>query len=264
MKRIFAKWKWLQILEGIVLLLIGVAIATLVWFTGEGQGEPNTSRAIQSSLGYIVAGGVALNGVIAVVFNLVGKPLKLEASFIVGLLLVALGILITILVVDNPSIIANVILITAGVFLIGFAIYLIVYGIRRLQDKDKSKFMPILGFIGAGLLAGAGVVIFIFLQEQIAQQIAITVVGALIAVAGLYALISLLVTTMRLNKAKRLMEEAYGREAPKKGKVEEKEPVKIEESKQILEHHEDASNDDEGKEVEKKDEDDVIDAEIVE
>lgn len=182
MKKVFSEWKWLQVIEGLLLIGVGVLLAVLIW-------QNDAEIAIQSIVGYIIGSYIILNGLLFMVFSLLKKELKINSTLMIGIILIALGVFAIVVVAGVNTLVSETIIIFTAVFAFGLATYLIVHASRALHHNRKKKAKPIISYIVAAILIAAGVLVFIFMNETVAQKATICLVGIVISLSGIFVFV---------------------------------------------------------------------------
>ena len=193
MKKLFLKWKWLPIVLGVLFMVVGLTIAICVWIpqnnTGDSSVPVEVKYKIDEALGYIIASLIMAVGLGTLTLSLFQKPMKLDFTFFISVTLASLSGFIFYLLNKNQSLVTNIVIIQAAIFIFSIALFLIIWGLRKILSRSKKILFPVLAFIAAAILVAAGITILVLMENnRVIQQLAICAVGVAITAIGLYVL----------------------------------------------------------------------------
>jgi|GEM_PF-3763462 len=193
MKKIFEKWKWLQVTIGLAFFIVGIVIACLIWVK-DSDGGTSTSDALHSSIGYILASLILLVGIALLAVNIIQKPMKIQMSFMAAVLFISLGgfLLYFINTLEDKTLFGTLFIILSSVFFLSLALFTIIWGIRKLLSDKKKKLMPVLAFILSAVLIGVGITVAIMIKNEIFQNLGVCLAGLGIAAIGTYLIVELI------------------------------------------------------------------------
>ena len=254
-------YKWIKILQAIILIVLGILFVVMAIFSGNG-GDISLMLSISAGIVAVVYG----------VMNILSGYLLYRQPFnhdvLIGELAVTTGIVFFI----KHEILNEILSYFVIVYFFVFAVMLILFGVDCCVNRKTIKHgvtKGVFAFIGAALLAaGAGVYTYFYLNKRTeVERYMLMIVGGLLVLAGLFALINTLVKAhntkvvmkqKQIEREKQAKASAASEKENKEVKVIDisdlrKNSAEIPESDKIVVEEDDKDDEDTKKEEEKQD-----------
>lgn len=171
MQTLFKKYRWLQLVLGILLVAAGTIVIVLDFVN---------FSSITTTLSIVLAVVFFLLGGLLLVSGLVGRLNNVfDLTYIIGSALIAIGVVL----LTDLNLISTIIITLMAVLLITFGVAIIVKAIVLLAQKYNKVGLIVAYFILGAALLTLGILAFIFKSEVL--QIAFAVAGVAIVVLGI-------------------------------------------------------------------------------
>ncbi len=189
MKSLFNRWKWFQIVEGVILLALGLILAICCWMSGFDQ-----------ALGYIVATVILLDAILFIALPLIPKKLEFDMSIVVGGALAAIAVFLFM----EPTFLKQFLPVLVGTVLVAVSVYFLTKAVKDILDHLRPVTIAF-DFAAWALSLALGITFLVFGIQGTASDITnilLTIVGAALALVGLMIIISTIVIVARARKAR--------------------------------------------------------------
>lgn len=172
-----SKYKWGELVEGIVTLIIGVLV---IVFAIVNQG------IIGEVVSYVLAAALFLFGLITIIIGLTSHTKELfTSSLITASLAIAIGVVLCV----NPGLLASFFTLFLGVFLITYGAVSLIKGIFLVVYKAKWVWY-VISFVIAALCITVGILSLIPETAGSLMMVIYIVVGVVVSVYGIIGIIS--------------------------------------------------------------------------
>jgi uncharacterized membrane protein HdeD (DUF308 family) len=176
MKKIFSKWKWMEYVDAILLIVLGILVICF-----------NSNSNLHAAIGYIVGVYLLINAVLLIVASLMLALPLLDGDFIMGLILLTVSIWLFV----YPTMLIDVLPLILGVILIGYGLVLVTRSIILFATVGGAS--RNVGYLVSGILVTFCGVLLISLEYSGSANVTgfiLVIFGAILLVAGLVQLIS--------------------------------------------------------------------------
>lgn len=188
MKSIFTRWKWLQIIEGALLLVFGLVLAICCWM-------PN----FNSFIGIVIGIFILLDAALFMLMPLFARRLEFDTSILVGGALMGVAILLFIL----PQLVVSFLPLLVGSVLCASSLYFLAKGIKDVQAKLRPSIIAFnFSIFALALALGITFIVLGIIDNSQIANILLTIVGAAIALAGLMLIITSSIALAREKQKK--------------------------------------------------------------
>lgn len=176
-------YKWLKLIEAIVLIVIGVIFACFC-------NNADFTRAV----GYGFAVILLVYGLIEIVGSLLIRRSVFSSDVLLGLIVIAVSVLLLVYsgaLAENASQFNEIITWFFGILIGGYALMLIASGVLDLLPKEgerKRTLRAVLVFVSAALLIGLDVTLWIFgfrQESEVNPVLVITIALSMILMGGI-------------------------------------------------------------------------------
>ncbi len=172
-----SKYKWGDLVQGIVTLIIGVLV---IVFAIVDQG------VIGEVVSYVLAAALFLYGLITIVVALISHTKELfTASLISASLAIAIGVVLCV----NPGLLASFFTLFLGVFLITYGAVSLIKGIFLIVYKAKWVWY-VITFVIAAVCITVGILALIPETVGDLMMVLYIIVGAVISIYGIIGIVS--------------------------------------------------------------------------
>lgn len=209
-------YKWLKILQALILVMIGVIFVVISQFNDNGSSQ----KALSISLGVVLA----IYGLIDVVAGYILNRSVIAQEILIGILFLSFAL---VLFLQNDIIEKVLSTLMIGV-LFGYGALLIVYGVDRIlgrQGMKKNIPIAVFSFLGAAILIGAAVVYLYFSHKEEGEVMKwmMMIVGAVLIVLGIICLVLFLIKLRNTRKFQKEEKERQEKEAEEAKRDEQEE-----------------------------------------
>lgn len=176
MKSIFTRWKWLQIIEGALLLVFGLVLAICCWM-------PN----FNSFIGIVIGIFILLDAALFMLMPLFARRLEFDTSILVGGALMGVAILLFIV----PELVVSFLPLLVGSVLCALSLFFLARGIKDVKEKLRPSLIAFdFSIFALALAVGITFIVLGIIDNSQIANILLTIVGAAIALAGLMLIIT--------------------------------------------------------------------------
>lgn len=172
-----SKYKWGELVEGIVTLIIGVLV---IVFAIVNQG------IIGKVVSYVLAAALFLFGLITIVISLTSHTKEFFTnSLIAASLAIAVGVVLCV----NPNLITSFFTLFLGVFLIAYGAISLMKGIFLIVYKSKWAWY-VISFVIAAICITFGILALIPETAGNIMMVLYIIVGAVITLYGVFGIVT--------------------------------------------------------------------------
>lgn len=184
-------YKWLKIVQAIILIALGVI------FVAVSQGtEESSPKALSLSLGIVLT----IYGIMEVTAGYLLNRSLLAQDILIGLLFISMALVMFL----RSDYVKDVVVILLMGVIFGYAVMLVVFGVDKIVGKGTKKNIvgAVFAFIGAAAMLAGGIVYIIYWKKNSGQVIryVMMIFGAVLSVLGVIDLTVFLIKLRNTRK----------------------------------------------------------------
>lgn len=184
-------YKWLKIVQAIILIALGVI------FVAVSQGtEESSPKALSLSLGIVLT----IYGIMEVTAGYLLNRSLLAQDILIGLLFISMALVMFL----RSDYVKDIVVILLMGVIFGYAVMLVVFGVDKIVGKGTKKNIvgAVFAFIGAAAMLAGGIVYIIYWKKNSGQVIryVMMIFGAVLSVLGVIDLTVFLIKLRNTRK----------------------------------------------------------------
>ncbi len=184
-------YKWLKIVQAIILIALGVI------FVAVSQGtEESSPKALSLSLGIVLT----IYGIMEVAAGYLLNRSLLAQDILIGLLFISMALVMFL----RSDYVKDIVVILLMGVIFGYAVMLVVFGVDKIVGKGTKKNIvgAVFAFIGAAAMLAGGIVYIIYWKKNSGQVIryVMMIFGAVLSVLGVIDLTVFLIKLRNTRK----------------------------------------------------------------
>lgn len=184
-------YKWLKIVQAIILIALGVI------FVAVSQGtEESSPKALSLSLGIVLT----IYGIMEVTAGYLLNRSLLAQDILIGLLFISMSLVMFL----RSDYVKDIVVILLMGVIFGYAVMLVIFGVDKIVGKGTKKNIvgAVFAFIGAAVMLAGGIVYIIYWKKNSGQVIryVMMIFGAVLSILGIIDLTVFLIKLRNTRK----------------------------------------------------------------